>query len=229
MVEQLPVQFEFRANQTFNDYFAGVNQEIVSHLQNSILAQGEPQIFLWGGAGLGKSHLLQAYCQLAHQQGLAAFYFAFGQEPPDPDLLAGLERFEVVCLDNINAITGDPVWEQALFNFYNQQRSLAHKLVLSARLPPDQLNIGLPDLQTRLNWGLTLKLKPLPDDDKIAALTFRAGQMGLEISPQVGQFLLAHFDRDLPTLWGLLEKLDKASLAAQRKLTLPFLKKTLKL
>jgi DnaA family protein len=57
---------------------------------------------------------------------------------------------------------------------------------------------------------------------------FKAGKLGFEISPQVGHFLLTHFDRDLPSLWALLDKLDKASLAAQRKLTIPFLKQVLR-
>jgi len=98
---------------------------------------------------------------------------------------------------------------------------------VSASCAPNKLDIQLPDLKTRLNWGLTLKIKPLADNETIAALCFKADLMGFEISPQAGRFLLTHFDRDLPSLWGLLEKLDKASLAAKRKLTIPFLKKIL--
>ena len=51
--------------------------------------------------------------------------------------------------------------------------------------------------------------------------------MGFEISAQVGHFLLTHYERDLPGLWVLLTKLDQASLAAKRKLTIPFLKQIL--
>jgi len=67
----------------------------------------------------------------------------------------------------------------------------------------------------------------LTDGDRIAALIFKADQMGFEIAPQAGRFLLTHYDRDPASLWALLEKLDKASLAAKRKLTLPFLKQIL--
>ncbi|MGZ8137244.1 MAG: DnaA regulatory inactivator Hda [Methylococcaceae bacterium] len=229
MAEQLPLTFEFTANQTFNDFFPGSNQEIVNHLQNCVAGLGEQQIFLWGKSGLGKSHLLQACCQQAHIYGLSAFYFALSAtQLPDPALLAGLDKFDLVCFDNIDHIAGDPVWELAFFNFFNQHRGSGHRLIMSASCAPDQLVIQLPDLKTRLNWGLTLKIKPLADDESIAALSFKADQMGFEISQQAGRFLLTHFDRDLSSLWALLERLDKASLAAQRKLTIPFLKKILR-
>lgn len=227
MAEQIPLAFEFRANQTFKDFFAGSNQEVVTHLYQCIQSQSEPQIYIWGTPGLGKTHLLQACCQQSYQYGLSAFYFAFSESLPDPVLLTGLEKYDVVCFDNIDAIAGDQNWELAFFNFYNEQRSLSHKLIITANKPPDQLGIQLQDLKTRLSWGLTLKLKPLQDEEKIAALMFRAEQMGFEVSPQAGRFLLTHLNRDMASLWALLEKLDKASLAAQRKLTIPFLKQTL--
>ncbi len=228
MAEQFPLSFEFRANQTFNDFFPGSNQEIIEHLKKCISGNGEQQIFLWGKSGLGKSHLLQACCHQAHHQNLSSFYFALSaSELPDPALLIGLDKFDIVCFDNIEHIAGDPVWEQAFFNFFNQHRSLGHKLIVSAACAPGKLEIRLTDLKTRLNWGLSLKIKPLADSDRIAALTFKANQMGFEISAQAGRFLLTHYDRDLASLWALLEKLDQASLAAKRKLTIPFLKKIL--
>jgi len=227
MAEQLPLRFEFRANQTFNDFFPGSNREIIEHLQKSSSGDGEQQIFLWGEPGIGKSHLLQACCHLAHNHGLSCFYFAFSPLLLDPAVLAGLDKFDLVCFDNIEYLAGGPVWEQAFFNFFNQHRSLGHRLILSASCSPNKLAIQLPDLKTRLNWGLTLNIKPLTDSDKITALSFKAELMGFDISPQAGRFLLTHCDRDIASLWALLEKLDQASLAAKRKLTIPFLKKFL--
>ncbi|MFI3156515.1 MAG: DnaA regulatory inactivator Hda [Methylococcaceae bacterium] len=228
MAEQLPLHFEFRANQTFNDFFPGANREIVTHLQRCIAGQGEQQIFLWGKSGLGKSHLLQACCHQAQKQNLSSFYFDLSNAGlPNPSLLNGLDEYDVVCFDNIECIAGNGAWELAFFNFFNRHRDCGHKLILSANSAPNDIAIQLPDLRTRLNWGLTLKIQPLTDSDRITALIFKADQMGFEIAPQAGRFLLAHYDRDLASLWALLEKLDKASLAAKRKLTIPFLKQIL--
>lgn len=226
--EQLPLQFEFRANQTFADYFPGNNGEVLAHLQNCIAGDGEPQIFIWGERGLGKSHLLQACCHQAQSQGNSSFYFSLVKDNlPDPSLLIELDNFDVVCFDNMDVIAGNRDWEIAFFNFFNQHRDQEHLLILSAERAPNDLGIILPDLKTRLNWGLTLRLYPLADDTRVPALIFKADLMGFEIPPQVGRFLLAHYDKDLSSLWELLAKLDKASLAAKRKLTIPFLKKIL--
>ncbi|MDO9139787.1 MAG: DnaA regulatory inactivator Hda [Methylobacter sp.] len=228
MAQQLPLHFEFRANQTFNDFFPGANQEVVTHLQQCIAGRGEAQIFLWGQSGQGKSHLLQACCHQAQNQGLSSFYFDLSTKPlPAPSLLIGLDDYDLVCFDNIEPIAGDSAWEQAFFNFFNQQRERGHKLIIAASSAPNNIAIHLPDLKTRLNWGLTLKIQALDDSDRITALTFKANQMGFAITPQAGRFLLTHYDRDLASLWALLEKLDKASLAAKRKLTVPFLKQIL--
>ncbi|MDI1293816.1 MAG: DnaA regulatory inactivator Hda [Methylobacter sp.] len=228
MAQQLPLHFEFRANQTFEDFFPGANQEIVTHLQQCVAGVGEQQIFLWGKSGLGKSHLLQACCHQAPRHKLSSFYFDLAHaQLPDSAMLSGLDDYNVVCFDNIEAIAGNAAWEQAFFNFFNQHRDRGHKLIVSASSAPNAIAIQLPDLKTRLNWGLTLKIQPLTDSDRVAALIFKADHMGFEIAPQAGRFLLTHYHRDLASLWALLEKLDRASLAAKRKLTIPFLKQIL--
>jgi DnaA family protein len=228
MSTQLPLQFEFRANQTFADFFVGSNQEIISHLQNSVAGNGELQIFLWGQSGLGKTHLLQACCHLAQRLNRSSFYLDLAATKlPDPAILAGLDTLDLVCFDNIEKIAGKPDWEMAFFHFFNQHRDSDHTLITTAICLPNEIDIQLPDLKTRLNWGLTLKIQPLIDNDRVTALIFKANQMGFEISPQAGLFLLTHYNPDLSALWQLLEQLDKASLAAKRKLSIPFLKQIL--
>jgi DnaA-homolog protein len=229
MAEQIPVKFEFRANQTFDDFYPGNNQEILSQLKKTVrTGLGEQFIFLWGEPGHGKSHLLQACCHEAFNQDVSAFYLNLSDKAlTDPELFEGLEDFELVCFDNIDALAGRADWELALFNFFNQHRNRNHRMILSASCVPNSLNFALPDLKTRMSWGLSLKIQPLDDDNKIAALTHKAQQMGFEIMPQVARFLLTHYNRDLSALWLMLDKLDGASLAAKRKLTIPFLKQIL--
>jgi DnaA-homolog protein len=228
MAEQLPVKFEFRANQTFDDFYPGGNQEILAQLKKTVTGTGEQFIFLWGNAGHGKSHLLHACCHEASNQGFSSFYLDLSDSvSTDPELFAGLEDLEIVCFDNIDALAGRADWELAFFNFFNQHRDHNHRLILSASCVPNALVFTLPDLQTRISWGLSLKIQPLDDKEKIAALTYKAQQMGFDIAPQAARFLLTHYDRSLASLWLMLDKLDWASLAAKRKLTIPFLKQIL--
>lgn len=225
MAEQLPLLFEYRNNQNFACFFPGNNQEVVDHLQAFIADNTELQLFLWGNAGLGKTHLLQACCQLALEMHKSAFYLRFDADRlPDPAILDGMEQLDVICLDNIEHVAGQAHWEKRLFDFYNRHRDLYHQLLISSAISPAKLDFHLPDLNTRMNWGLSLKLQPLNDDQLINALKYKAQGMGFEISEQVGGFLMTRYARDLPALWRLLEKIDQATLAAQRKPTIPFLK-----
>lgn len=225
---QVPLQFEFQSNQTFESFFSGNNTEIVAQLQ-AIASDGlEQQIYIWGDAGSGKSHLLQAGCRLAKNLGKEPFYLAFPEKKlPPPSILEGLECMDLVCLDDLQRIAGDMAWQQALFNFYNEHRQNNHRLLLAADCPPKYLPFDLLDLKTRMSWGLTLKIQALREDQLIEALTHRAHFLGFDIPAAVGRFLLNHYVHDLAALWLLLEKIDRATLIAKRKLTIPFLKQIL--
>ncbi|MBS4052914.1 MAG: DnaA regulatory inactivator Hda [Methylomonas sp.] len=225
---QVPLQFEFQSNLSFASFFAGQNAEIVTSLRAMAGDGAEQQLYIWGESGTGKSHLLQACCQQAKAGGKDPFFLKFSPaQLPSPKLLEGLEDMELVCFDDIQHIAGHADWETALFGFYNSHRQNNHKLLLAADCPPKYLPFELPDLKTRMSWGLTLKIQPLRDDQIIDALTFKAHFLGFDIPPKVGRFLLNHYVHDLPALWLLLEKIDRATLAAQRKLTIPFLKQIL--
>lgn len=229
MIRQIPLQFEFQTNQNFAAFYAGPNAEIIRHLSDWVIGGHEQQIFIWGETGLGKTHLLTACCQLAKERQRDAFYYAFAAETLPPiQLLDGLDELEMVCLDNIQYLGGHDAWEHALFDFYNRHRARNNRLLISADCPPKYLPIALPDLKTRMSWGLTLKIQALDDQQRVAALAHKAGQMGLVIPDQVGRFLTSHYARDLPSLWRLLEKMDHETLAAQRKLTVPFVKQIIR-
>ena len=225
---QEPLEFEFQSNQTFESFFPGNNVEIIQQLQELANHGAEQQIYIWGESGSGKSHLLQACCQLAKTLGNDPLYLALNKNNlPNPAMLDGLEELDLVCLDDVQHVAENQEWQQALFNFYNRQRQNNHHLVLAADCPPKFLPLELPDLKTRMSWGLTLKIQSLRDDQLIAALTYKAHYLGFDIPATVGRFLLNHYVHDLPKLWLLLEKIDRATLAAKRKLSIPFLKQIL--
>ncbi len=224
MPKQLPLQFEFQSNQSFNTFYLGDNTELINHLKN-IFINNEQQIFLWGEVASGKTHLLQAISQESKQQYKSNFYLSFDNNLlPDIEILTGLESFDIVCFDNIERIAGNIEWEHAFFNFFNLHRDNNKQLVLSANCPPKFLPFQLPDLKTRMAWGLTLKITPLTDEQQLNALIYKANDLGFEIPVNVGKFLMSHYARDTPSIWILLNKIDQATLAAKRKLTIPFLK-----
>jgi DnaA family protein len=225
---QFPLDFEFQSNHGFNTFFSASNQSVIQQLQALVLGTGETQIFLQGNQSFGKSHLLQACCQLAHQEGIHPFYYPFEpQRLPPLSIFEGLETLQLVCFDNVENILGLLDWEQTLLNFLNQQQASGRRLILASQMPIEALEVKLEDLKLRLYSGINLKLNPLEQDEIIAALIHKASYMGIMISPKVGRFLVTHYAFELPSMWVLLEQLDKATLSAQRKLTIPFLKQFL--
>lgn len=225
MAEQLALPLGFNPQLGFEQYWPGPHGEVLAHLRDAARNLREELIVIWGGPGTGKTHLLNACCAEAAQAGRSATYLPLSLlREYGPEALEGLTDYAVVCLDDLQSIAGDPAIERALFAFFNQARDAGRRLLASATRPPQQLPFGLPDLASRLAWGLTLRLQELDDDDTLQAVTLKARSLGLELPPPVGRFLLQHVRRDLSALNALLIKLDGASLAAQRKLTIPFVK-----
>ena len=227
-MQQLPLQLQPKESCTFDSYFPGPNQLVVELLQNLFAAEGEQQVYLYSMPGLGKSHLLQAICQQASSQQLTASYLPLDQMPGvTPDILEGIENLDLVAIDGLDAVIGQPEWEEGLFSLINFARTARVRLVFAASKSPLELPLQLPDLQSRLSWGPVFQLKTLTDEEKRAALQSRATVRGLELADNVASYLLEHYPRELFILFEHLDRLDKASLAQQRRLTIPFIKNVL--
>jgi DnaA-homolog protein len=225
---QLPLGLALPDSARFDSYFPGLNAEAVQHLQQAASGTGENLVYVAGAKGMGKTHLLQAACHRAGQCGRTSTYLPL-QELRElaPALLEGLELLDLVCVDDVAAIAGEALWERALFALFNRIRTAGGTLLVAGEQRPGQSGFDLPDLVSRLGWGLTYTLKPLADDDVIASLSCRAQGRGLELPEDTAQFMLRRFPRDLPTLFALLDTLDAASLIEQRRLTIPFVKAVL--
>lgn len=224
MYPQLPLPFTLQEDFNFESFIATENQLIVESLKKP----DEPFIFLWGSLGTGKTHLLQSACQYQTQLGGTASYLPSKElTNTSPQLLDGLANIDLICIDDIESLYGKPYWEEALFNLFNQIRQVGGRLVVSSTVSPQHAEITLNDLKSRLNSGLPLNLSTLSDESILQALQSRAQKIGLELNRETANYLITHFPRDLHTLWSLLNQLDQASLAAQRKLTIPFLKAAL--
>jgi len=202
-------------------------QALVPVLEQQLTAEGEPVIYLHGSPDTGKSHLLQACC---HRAGSAALYLPLAElrSYPAEAVLAEMEAMALVCIDDVHAVQGVDEWEQALFHFFNRARAAGCRLLISADTAPRGLAVQLVDLRSRFSWGLVYHLSRYDDEQKIALLRFRAERRGLQLPMEAARYLVSRAPRALGELWRVLEQLGRQSLAEQRALTVPFIKRTLR-
>lgn len=230
MNQQLTLCLALRDSARFGNFVAGANGELLHQLQQLAGGKGAAQVFVWGAPGTGKTHLLQACCQHAAGCGLTAAYLSLADANSlAPDVLDGWEQYSLVCLDDCDAIAARPAWEEALFHLYNRLQQAGGSLVSSAVAAPAALPLALPDLVSRLGAGPVYQLQRLDEMQSLQALSLRAQQRGFDLPEETGRYLLRRVPRDLPALLTLLERLDTASLVAQRRLTIPFVKSVLNL
>ena len=226
--QQLPLTFEPRERYTFGAFVAGKNQLAVDLVRQMASGEGETQIYIWAEEGHGKSHLLQAACNSASRNQRTVCYLP-AREIVDssPRLLEGLEQLDMVCIDDIDAMMQSVEWEEALFDLINRIRDAGKSILLTASTSPESCNIQLDDLRSRLGWGPVFHLLELEDKDKVVAMQTRARQSGLVMTDNVANYLMTHYPRDLFYLFERLDRLDRASMAMQRRLTIPFIKSVL--
>jgi DnaA family protein len=226
---QLPLGVHLLDDATFVSFYEGQNGLVLSALHEWMTSRSlDPYLYIWGEKGVGCTHLLQAVCNEATLKGASACYIPLAQYTEEtPSMLEGLENCDFICIDDIDAIAKNAEWEEALFHLFNRARSAARHLLIAGNAAPCHLNMQLPDLKSRLGWGTTFQVHALEDEQKLTALQLRAKARGLVLSDEVGRFLLRRCDRDMKALYQTLGQLDAASLSAQRRLTIPFIKQVL--
>lgn len=189
-------------------------------------------LYLWGDKASGKSHLLMATIDYVQTQQAAKrlLYLPLADlvQSSSPDILQSVEELDLLCLDELEAIAGIAKWEEAIFHCFNRLQQTGCKLLIASSHNPATIQIQLPDLRSRLATGLVYQLELLDDEAKQHALTIQAQIRGLDLPNEVAQYLLRHHSRDIRILMNLLHDLDKASMVAKRRLTIPFVRQALK-
>ncbi len=224
-MEQIPLDVQLADHAVFDTWLAGDNGALLHAMRQIATVQEYTVCWLWGSPESGKTHLLQACVNEAHQHGFRTAYLPVGPgselEPAVVDNMGGLD---VVCVDGIDMIAGHSDWEQAVFRLFEAVRQHGSRLVMAAEKPPLHCSFALPDLVSRFSSGATFRVHRLSDDDKIRAMQLRARWRGLELPDDVARFLFSRVARDTCYLFDMLEQLDKKALVEQKRLTIPFVK-----
>jgi len=219
----LPIQLDDFA--VFESFLPAKNAELFQLLQNLKIDNDVfTGIWIWGRASSGKSHLLQAVCERAIND---AIFLPIKEVINNSISLEGLSGRKIICIDDIDLCAGDKKWELALFELINRLNEQKSCFIASSSFSPRDTGFALEDIESRFSFFTAYKLKHLDDLECRNALKLRAKHRGLTLPDEVLNYLLVRENRDMNNLYQILDRLDKASLAAGRKLTIPFIKKIL--
>lgn len=218
---QLPLDLRLSPTNRWENFVVGDNQPVVHALQQL----HEPLTIITGKCG--KTHLLQAHCFQANTDKKRSVYLPLDLPSLHPDMLHGVEQYDVVAFDNLECVLGKAEWERGLYDCLNRCRSTGAEVVIALQQRLNLTPMQLSDLRSRLQWGPEYHLTPLNDDNLLRALTLQANSRGMQLATETAQYLLTRASRDLHELMLLLEKLDMAQLAEKRQLTIPFVKQLL--
>jgi len=197
---------------SLDNFVAGSNTETLALFTEWLAGTRTDTSFcLWGEAGSGRSHLLQA-------SGFA--YVDAGLDPA----LKSASAAEQLAVDHVDML--NETGQIALFNHFNRLKMASGMLLTAADQPPAHLTLR-EDLRTRLGSGLICRLQPLSDAEKADTLAAQARERALKLTPELIDYLMRHAPRDMRTLSAIIVALDQYTLEQKRAVTLPLLRELL--
>ena len=215
-MKQIPLAIAQAAEPDFDSFLPGGNEEALDTLRH--LSMPSAPVYLYGPAGAGKTHLLSALTHELHRQGGRSGWFDADHALP----WTFDEGWSLIVIDGAERL--DAARQHAAFTLFVEAATHGVQMASAGRLPPVDLPVR-EDLRTRFGWGPVFAVQPLSEAESRAALAREARRRGIELAPEVLDYLMTRFARDLSSLMALLDRLDSFSLAERRAVTVPLLKK----
>jgi DnaA family protein len=222
-MRQLPLEVRLRERATFDSFVTGENAQLLERLR-SLAAGGAGVCWVWGADGSGRSHLLQAVCAAVLPPRRSAYLPLAQLEPVDASLFDDWNAVDCLCIDDLPRALAEHGRERALFNLFREREERGAALVVSADAPPAAQRWALPDIASRFGGSAVFELRALDEAGQGEALRLRAALRGVELPEETLRWVQRRWPRDMRALCELLDTLDDAALAAQRRLTVPFIR-----
>jgi len=222
-MEQLPLAVSLDPEATWEQWVGRTVTREIEQAAKDLIETLAATLYVWGGVGTGKSHLLQAVCQ---QASATAIYLPLRSllDYPPAALLEAIEAADLIAFDDIDCIDVSRDWQEALFHAYNRCQAANTSMLFSATLAPSALDSILPDLRSRLAASTVFQLPIWQLDDFENLLVNRAAAHGLALTPEATRYLATRLPRTGAAVAKAMSLIDQSSLAQKRSPTVPFLK-----
>lgn len=217
----------------FDNFVVGPNNRM-AHAASLAVAENPSNaynpLFLYGGVGLGKTHLLQAIGNYIREKGQSVLYVS--SEEFTNDLINAIrvhntEEFrkkyryiDVLLIDDIQFIAGKESTQEEFFHTFNTLHSQNKQIVLSSDRPPKAMTTLEERLRSRFEWGLTVDVQPPELETRIAILRAKAESANKEVSCEILEFIAQKIQWNIRELEGALTRVLAYSELSGKPLTL---------
>ena len=222
---------------TFDSFVTGDSNSLSYNVAKSVAenpGSSYNPLFIYGGVGLGKTHLMQAVGNYRLNMGDKIIYNTFEQFMNRfiSNIRSNtMERFrdyyrncDILLIDDIQFISKKEQTQDEFFHTFNELHSLGKQIVITSDRPPKKI-AGLVDrLKTRFEWGMLANINPPELETKIAIIKKKAMIDGIRLDDEVINFLASNLGTNIREIEGTIIKLNAMSNLLRQKIDLEFAK-----